>query len=98
MSKGYVPNKAKPEGSIIEHYIQNECLTFSSMYLNNVETIFHRPEWNDDIGEQQGKLDVFTSDGRAFGGPEHGKLDVIELEKAHMYVLNNCEVVESYTR
>ncbi|XP_059650484.1 uncharacterized protein LOC132296291 [Cornus florida] len=31
--KSYVRNKARPEGSIAEAYIDNECVTFCSMYL-----------------------------------------------------------------
>ncbi|XP_028125331.1 uncharacterized protein LOC114322251 [Camellia sinensis] len=32
--KGYVRNKARPEGSFAEGYIDNEALTFCSMYFN----------------------------------------------------------------
>ncbi|KAL2471639.1 Uncharacterized protein Adt_39775 [Abeliophyllum distichum] len=46
--KKYVKNKARPEGSIVEGYIVNEALTFSSMYLRGLETRFTRPERNDD--------------------------------------------------
>ncbi|XP_020271785.1 uncharacterized protein LOC109846956 [Asparagus officinalis] len=34
--KGYVTNRARPEGSIAEAYIAKECLTFCSMYLKGV--------------------------------------------------------------
>ena len=40
--KAYVKNKARPEGSIAEGYIVNECLTFYSMYLHGIETKFNR--------------------------------------------------------
>ncbi|KAL7234600.1 hypothetical protein ACSBR1_018103 [Camellia fascicularis] len=46
--KGYVRNKAHPEGSIVEGYIDNEALTFCSMYFNECETKFNRPEQNYD--------------------------------------------------
>ncbi|CAN1791692.1 hypothetical protein LINPERHAP1_LOCUS19427, partial [Linum perenne] len=42
--KGFVRNKAHPEGSIAESYIVNECLTFCSMYLDGIETQFNAPE------------------------------------------------------
>ena len=32
--KGYVRNKAHPEGSIAEGYIAEECLTFCSRFLD----------------------------------------------------------------
>ena len=31
--KGYVKNKARPEGSIAEGYISEECLTFCSRFF-----------------------------------------------------------------
>ncbi|XP_042952270.1 uncharacterized protein LOC122289358 [Carya illinoinensis] len=36
--KRYVRNRARPEGSIAEAYVHVECLTFCSMYLNDIET------------------------------------------------------------
>ncbi|CAL8136238.1 unnamed protein product [Prunus armeniaca] len=54
--KGYVRNRARPEGSIVEGYIANEALTFCSMYFRNVETVFSRPERNDDGGKANSKL------------------------------------------
>ena len=40
--KRYVRNRARPEGSIAEAYIADECLTFCSKYMDDVETIFNR--------------------------------------------------------
>ncbi|GKF55663.1 hypothetical protein Tco_0166003, partial [Tanacetum coccineum] len=37
--KGYVRNKAKPEGSIAEGYVYEEALTFSSHYFRDVTTV-----------------------------------------------------------
>ncbi|GJY09683.1 reverse transcriptase domain-containing protein [Tanacetum coccineum] len=34
--KGYVRNKAKPEGSIVEGYVAEEALTFSSYYFRDI--------------------------------------------------------------
>jgi hypothetical protein len=36
--KGYVRNKAHPEGSIAEGYISEECLTFCAHFLDDVDT------------------------------------------------------------
>ncbi|CAL5322070.1 unnamed protein product [Camellia sinensis] len=60
--KGYVRNKARPEGSIAEGYIDNEALTFCSMYFNEGETKFNRPERNYDgpiKATQDGNISVF---------------------------------------
>ncbi|GKC22362.1 hypothetical protein Tco_1024512 [Tanacetum coccineum] len=46
--KGYVRNKAKPEGSIAEGYVAEEALTFSSHYFRDVTTKFNRPDRNVD--------------------------------------------------
>lgn len=46
--KSYVRNKARPEGSIAEAYIVDECLTFCSPYVEGVDTKFNRPHrYND---------------------------------------------------
>nr|GFC14397.1 hypothetical protein [Tanacetum cinerariifolium] len=46
--KGYVQNKAKPEGSIAEGYVAEEALTFSSHYFRDVTTKFNHPDRNVD--------------------------------------------------
>nr|GEZ02221.1 hypothetical protein [Tanacetum cinerariifolium] len=46
--KGYVQNKAKPEGSIAEGYVTEEALTFSSRYFRDVTTKFNHPDRNVD--------------------------------------------------
>ncbi|XP_071700593.1 uncharacterized protein [Rutidosis leptorrhynchoides] len=48
--KGYVKNNARPEGCIAERYLDNECLTFCSMYLNDVESAFNMTERNNERG------------------------------------------------
>ena len=40
--KRYVRNRARPEGSIAEAYVADECLTFCSKYMDDVETRFNR--------------------------------------------------------
>ena len=44
--KSYVRNKSRPEGSIVEGYIAEECITFCSRYLHDVETKHDREEKN----------------------------------------------------
>jgi len=60
--KRYVRNKARPEGSIAEGYIIDECLTFCSMYLIDIETRFNREDQNDDGFNNNGELvlDIFS--------------------------------------
>ena len=42
----YVRNKSRSEGSIVEGYIAEECITFCSRYLHDVETKHDSEERN----------------------------------------------------
>lgn len=95
--KSYVRNRARPEGSIAEGYLSEECLTFCSMYLHGVETRFNRPERNYDGGAVKNVgLSVFSHSGRAFGKSSMHFLSNDEYMAARLYVLENCENVASY--
>jgi hypothetical protein len=48
--KGYMCNKAEPEGSIAEGYVAEEILNFCSRYLESLQTVFNRPLRNPDDG------------------------------------------------
>ncbi|BBN68905.1 hypothetical protein Prudu_637S000100, partial [Prunus dulcis] len=87
--KKSVRNRAKPEGSIIEAWVQYESLTFCGMYLKDVETAFNRPQRNNDGGMRKEKLSVFAQSARPFGDPGRGSL-------AHWFVLNNCDEIMAY--
>ncbi|XP_042942865.1 uncharacterized protein LOC122277050 [Carya illinoinensis] len=57
--KRYVHNRARPEGSIAEAYLHVECLTFCSMYLNDIETRHNREERNTDtVGPSSKNLNI----------------------------------------
>ncbi|CAM8999989.1 unnamed protein product [Rhodiola kirilowii] len=96
--KSYVSNKAKPEGSIAEGYIAEECLTFCSRYLTGVETHFNREERNSDghVAEQIGRLSIFEIHGRPLGASNARVLTEEELDMAHFYVLENCDELIPY--
>ncbi|GJR92025.1 uncharacterized protein Tco_0216036 [Tanacetum coccineum] len=88
--KGYVTNKARPEGCIAQRYIENECVTFCSMYLNDVDTVFNKSEHNDEMIHPGGEIFVFSNKGRPIGGYKTCDLSEAELMKIHTYILNNC--------
>lgn len=92
--KGYVHNKARPEGCIAERYIDNECLQFCSMYLNNVETIFNKVERNNEVMNNNIKISVFTSRGRPIGKPKYYVLSDEEIANINAFVLENCEEID----
>ncbi|CAL9001938.1 unnamed protein product [Prunus brigantina] len=94
--KGYVRNRARPEGSIVEGYISNESLTFCSMYLRNGEIISSHHERNNDGGEINAKLSVFVNNARPCGGYKMVQWSELEMESAYWYILDNCDEVEPF--
>ncbi|CAL8162595.1 unnamed protein product [Prunus armeniaca] len=67
--KKTVCNRAKPEGSVIEAWVQYESLTFCGMYLLDVDTVFNRPQRNNNESVRNEKLSVFAQRARPFGDP-----------------------------
>ncbi|CAL8991583.1 unnamed protein product [Prunus brigantina] len=95
--KKTVRNRAKPEGSIIEAWVQYESLTFCGMYLKDVDTAFNRPQRNNDGGLRNETLSVFAQSARPFGDPVRGEsFSRNDMEVAHWFVLNNCDEIMSY--
>ncbi|MCL7037247.1 hypothetical protein MKW94_013047 [Papaver nudicaule] len=80
--KKYVRNKAQPEGSIAEGYLADECVTFLSRYLKDVESRTNRPPRNVDD----------THIGKAKRFP----LNVEQKKKLHDYILSNDDDVAPY--
>uniref|UniRef100_A0A2N9FEG8 Transposase-associated domain-containing protein n=1 Tax=Fagus sylvatica TaxID=28930 RepID=A0A2N9FEG8_FAGSY len=93
--KGYVRNKARPEGSIAEGYISEECMTFCSWYLHDMDTKFNRPERNVDASQNEATsgLSVFASVNRNRQNYTFETLSKSELQMAHHYILTNCEEI-----
>ncbi|CAL8997874.1 unnamed protein product, partial [Prunus brigantina] len=93
----YPIERAKPEGSIIEAWVQYESLTFCGMYLQDVDTAFNRPQRNNDGGVRNEKLSVFAQRARPFGDPVRGEsFSRKDMEVAHWFVLNNCDEIMTY--
>ena len=96
--KKYVRNRARPEGSIAEGYIVNEALTFCSMYLKGVETLFNRPERNMGVEDMSNHKDlsIFQHNCRLVGAAVPISIDENIRKKAERYILNNCEEIDRY--
>ncbi|XP_066341736.1 uncharacterized protein [Miscanthus floridulus] len=92
--KGYVRNRARPEGSIAEAYIANEALTFCSRYMEDVVTRFNRDD--DKWDPPNGDLSVFQHGVKLLGANRETYLENKEFDKLCWYVLNNCDDVEPY--
>lgn len=97
--KSYVRNPSRPEGSIAEAYLLEECLTFCSRYLDDVETRFNKIRRNDDSGaENTTEFPIFFNPGRHIGKEENINLDAEKISKAHQYVLFNCSSTEPFIK
>lgn len=88
--KGYVRNRARPEGCIAENYLADECVRFCSMYLK-------KPA---EIGVPQSRNEEFEDETILGGRPiSKGKPITLSddlLKIAHRYVLFNNSEVEPY--
>ena len=92
--KGYVHNKARPEGSKAEGYIAYECLTFCSRYLGRVEKKFSRRDRNHEGGEaHQSNLPIFRKTGKPLSKGTVKELSFQDWDRAQLYILRNCEEV-----
>ncbi|GJU43730.1 hypothetical protein Tco_1200996 [Tanacetum coccineum] len=94
--KGYVRNKAKPEGSIAEGYVAKEALTFSSLYFWDITTKFYRPDRNVDPPPPTCHYQVFRSVCKSIDLWSVIRFDAQELKKVKWYVLHNIPEIATY--
>ncbi|XP_073283586.1 uncharacterized protein [Primulina huaijiensis] len=87
--KGYVKNRARPEGCIAECYLVEERMAFCSAYIKNASSIGVRSNRNDD-------LEYGLSEGRPICKGKEKILEDHVLQAAHRYVLFNTAEVEPY--
>lgn len=88
--KGYVRNKARPEGCIAECYLAEECMRFCSGYMKCVGALGSRHNRNEDTGDET------ILGGHPFTAGELIDLSEEELQIAHRYVLYNSAEVDPY--
>ncbi|XP_042499868.1 uncharacterized protein LOC122078065 [Macadamia integrifolia] len=94
--KDYVRNPSRPVASIAEGYLANECLTYYSRYLEDVETMSTRLPRNAGSTETYDPSSIFSRASRPIGKCEMIRLDIIERDQAHRYVLKNSKGLEEY--
>ncbi|XXG42875.1 hypothetical protein AAC387_Pa01g3044 [Persea americana] len=96
--KSYVRNRSRPEGSIAEGYLAEECLTFCSRYLHDVETRSTRAPRNYDDGtiETNQMSLIFSRPGRALGKETSINLTHDAWGQMHRYILFNCTEVAPF--
>lgn len=94
--KRYVRNTARPEGSIAEAYVVDECLTFCSRYFGDVETRWNRPGRNRERSDSQsGDVSVFNHGVNFLGASQYLEAGD-EYDKMVWFVLSNCAEVLPY--
>lgn len=81
--KGYVRNRNRPEGCIVESYIVEEAIEFCSEYLHDVKVIGIPRDINDDLN---------TSMGITIGSL--CRVERYQLNQAHRNVLQNTNEVQ----
>jgi hypothetical protein len=94
--KRYVWNRAQPEGSIVEAYIADECLTFCSKYLDDVETRFNQEPLNNYYSNEEAYGVDFFGHGVHFTSALELVYDENGFDQMVLFVLNNCSQVENY--
>ncbi|XP_052113845.1 uncharacterized protein LOC127744972 [Arachis duranensis] len=97
--------KSRPEGSIAEAYLVEECLTFCSRYLHSgVQTKLNRQPRNNDepnnsmMETTDAFLNLFPKRGVPLGEKkgEPFLLDDNSREQVHSYILLNCHKIDDY--
>ena len=94
--KRSVRNTARPEGSIAEAYVVDECLTFCSRYFDDMDTRWNRSGRNGERDDShRGDVSVFKHGVNFLGGSEY--LDAgDDYDKMVWFVLSNCHEVSPY--
>ena len=89
--KGYVRNRARPEGSITEAYIATKALTSCSKYSETVDHLIK------EVDEDNPGLNVFDYSVRVTGKSRQEDKPK-DLDKMVWYVLNNCPEILPYIK
>lgn len=95
-------NQARPEGSIAEAYLAEECLVFCSRYLedNGIrsnQSIRNRTDTRHGLVQES---NIFPNVGMPYGKIQAFMMDEKIWTQAHRYVLfnSNSEIVESFRK
>jgi len=96
--KGYVRNKAYPEGSIAEAYISEECLTFCARFFEDVDTKLNQANRHESaaMNEPPSGLNIFSALDYSKKGFHFEEISTEELFKMRHYIVMNCDGLESW--
>src|ERR1043165_7210531 len=85
--KGYVKNRSRPEGYIVERYILEEAVEFCTEFLSNVQSIGLPKSHFFEIKE-----------GKKLIGNEIVTVSRDERDQVHLYALHNDNEVEPFVK
>ena len=96
--KGYVRNKAHPEGSIAEGYIYEECLTFCVRFLEDVDTKLNQSDHHESAAviEPPSGLSIFSAIDCSKKGFIMEEISAEDLLKMRHYIITNCDEVSPW--
>lgn len=93
--------KSRPEGSIAEGYLVEECMNFCSRYLGDVESL-----GNSSRGNHENFENICKGEGCVIGGIEivymetttwtQVYMETTTWAQAHRYVLENCDMLTPF--
>jgi len=98
--KGYIRNKSHPEGSIAERYISEECMTFCSWFLEDVDTKLNHPERHESAAviEPPSGLSLFGKIVYSKKGFTIETLSASEMQQIRHYLLINCDEATAWVK
>jgi hypothetical protein len=88
--KGYVQNMARPEASMAEGYVKDECIGFVTEYLQRFDVV-QRRVW--DANEEYGEVEEALE-----GAGKPYMLSSALRDVAHKYVLQNVAIMQPWLR
>jgi hypothetical protein len=86
--KTYVRNMARPEASMVEGYVKDECIGFIMEYLQRFDVVEQR-EW--DVDEEYGDAEEVLE-----GGGKPYIMTPALRDAAHQYALTNLSVMQPW--
>ena len=91
--KGYVRNKAHPEGSIAEGYILEECMTFCSRFVDGMPTKQSQSERHEDGGTDQPPtgISIMSTVDYSKKGFVRESLSLAEINQMRHFIITNCD-------
>jgi len=97
MLKNLLRNRARPEGSIVEAYLENETLAFWERFMDDVKTRYNRDDNMSHDGPAPGETSVFMHGVKPIGQIRVKDIkDKVKINKLAWYVLNNYDEVGPY--